>query len=61
MKCPLCQLELRITASRNIVEHDDTPEERTELYVEQDLSCVNKDCENFDTVVETIRTELPIG
>ena len=44
MKCPLCQVELRITRSRNVVEHDDTPNEETKLYVEQELSCLNKGC-----------------
>ena len=61
MKCPLCQVELRITRSRNVVEHDDTPNEETKLYVEQELSCLNKGCANYNTVVETIRNEIPIG
>jgi len=61
MKCPLCQVELRITASRNIVEHDDTPDEETKLYVEQDLSCLNKNCQNYKKVVQTVRSELEIG
>ena len=61
MKCPLCQVELRITRSRNVVEHDDTPNEETKLYVEQELSCLNKGCANYNTVVETIKNEIPIG
>lgn len=61
MKCPLCQLEMRITRSRNVVEHDDTPDEPTKLYVEQEMSCVNKNCSNYNTVVETVKNEIPIG
>ena len=61
MKCPLCQVEMRITRSRNVVEHDDTPNEETKLYVEQDLSCMNKTCANYESVVQTVRNELPIG
>ncbi len=61
MKCPLCQVELRITRSRNVVEHDDTPNEETKLFVEQELTCLNKSCPNYETVAQTIRSELPIG
>ena len=61
MKCPLCQVELRITNSRNVVEHDDTPNEETKLFVVQELSCLNKNCKNYETVVETVRHEIPIG
>lgn len=61
MKCPLCQVELRITKSRNVVENDDTPNEPTRLFVEQDLSCLNKSCAYYNTVVETVRNELEIG
>ena len=61
MKCPLCQVEMRITKSRNVVLNDDTPNEETKLYVEQDLSCMNKTCANYENVVQTVRNELPIG
>ena len=61
MKCPLCQIEMRITRSRNVIENDDTPERATKLYVEQDLTCLNKNCSNFNTVVDTVRSEQPIG
>ena len=61
MKCPLCQVELRITRSRNVVEHDDTPDQATKLYVEQELSCMNKNCGNYKTVVHTVKNEQPIG
>ena len=61
MKCPLCQVEMRISKSRYILEDDDTPDRPTKLYVVQNLSCVNKACENYDKDVETIKTEIPIG
>lgn len=61
MKCPLCQVEMRITKSRMVVENDDTPDEETKLFIEQNLSCLNKGCSNYETVIETIRHELPIG
>ncbi len=61
MKCPKCQVELRITRSRNVIENDNTPDAETRLFVEQELTCLNKGCENFETVVETVRNELPIG
>ena len=61
MKCPLCRVEMRISRSRNVVENDDTPDTPTKLYIEQDLTCLNKNCSNYEQVVETVRNELPIG
>lgn len=61
MKCPLCQTEMRITKSRNVVEHDDTPDIPTTLYIEQDLSCLNKQCANYNTVVTTVKNEQPLN
>ena len=57
MKCPLCQVEMRITKSRYVVED----EEEVRLFIEQDMTCVNKYCSNYNTVVETTKTEIPIG
>ena len=58
MKCPLCQLEMRITKTRNIVEIvEDVPH----LYFESEFSCFTKGCENYEKVVETVRDERPIG
>lgn len=61
MLCPVCQLEMRITNTRNVVEHDDTPNEETKLYVVQDLTCMNRECRNFNKVVDTVKNEIPIG
>ena len=58
MKCPLCQVEMRITKSRNII---DTSGEEPKLFFEQDLTCLNEKCENYETVVYTEKTELPVG
>ena len=61
MKCPLCQVEMRISRSRNVIENDDTPDQETKLYIEQELMCLNKNCSNYEQVVETVKNELPIG
>lgn len=61
MKCPLCSVEMRITKTRNILENDNTPDAETKLFVEQDLSCLNKNCSNYEKVVKTVRSEIQIG
>ena len=61
MKCPQCQVEMRISRSRNVVENDTTPEVATKLYIEQDLTCFNKQCSNYKKVVKTVRNELPLA
>ena len=61
MKCPACNLDMHITGSKNVVENDDTPNEKTKLYIVQQLKCRNKNCENYDKVIETNKIELPIG
>jgi len=61
MKCPLCNLEMRIIRTRNILENDNTPDAETKLFVEQDLSCMNENCNNHKKIVETVRHEVPIG
>ena len=61
MKCPLCRLEMRITKSINRVENDDSPDEETKLYMIQELTCMNKNCDNYNKVVETAKNELPLG
>lgn len=61
MKCPKCNLEMRIVKTRNILENDNTPDAETKLFVEQDLSCVNKNCSNFQQIVKTVKNEIPIG
>ena len=59
MKCPLCQVEMRITRSRNVIEFDE--EQKPKLFIEQDLSCMNRKCDNYDKVVTTVKNEQPLG
>ena len=61
MKCPVCQLEMRITRSRNVVENDDTPDRETKLFNEMEISCMNKNCKNYKQVVQIVKNEVPIG
>ena len=52
---------MRITASRYVIENDDTPDVPTKLYREIDLSCVNQKCANVGKVVETLKDELDLS
>lgn len=61
MFCPKCKIEMNIKATRYVVENDNTDAETTKLFLEHDLSCRNKICPKYGTVVETVRTELPIS
>lgn len=61
MKCPLCNVEMRIGQSRMVVENDDTPDIPTKLFIEQDFICLNRDCANYETTVETTKSELPLS
>ena len=61
MKCPLCNVEMRITKVRNILEDDDTPDKETKLFIIQELSCLNKDCPNNGQVVQTVKNEQQLG
>jgi len=58
MKCPLCQVDMIISKVRYVI---DTSEEEPKLFLEQDMSCRNKQCTNYEKVVETVRDELPVG
>mgnify|MGYP000226329068 CR=1 FL=1 len=58
MQCPLCKTELRIKGSRTVVENDDSPDKETRVYIEQELVCVNKKCENYQKVVSQQRAYL---
>ena len=52
-------MEMRITRSRNVIEFDE--EQKPKLFIEQDLSCMNKKCDNYDKVVTTVKNEQPLG
>jgi hypothetical protein len=60
MLCPKCKIEMRISASRYVVDHDDTPEAETKLYTQQDMVCRNKQCINYGKLVFQNLIELPI-
>ena len=60
MKCPLCNVELRIKVSRMLLENDDTPDVPTKLFAEHQMTCLNKNCTNYETVVDTIRNEIQL-
>ena len=61
MKCPLCNVEMRIIRSHMVLENDDTPDIPTKLYAEQELSCNNTNCANYQSVVETVRNEIQLS
>lgn len=60
MKCPLCNLEAHIKASRYVVENDDNNEE-TKLFLEQDIACMNSKCNNFNQKIHTFRNPIKLG
>ena len=53
MKCPLCNLECRIISSKYVLEG-------TRLYIKQGMTCMNKNCNNFQKEVNTAKNELPV-
>ena len=61
MQCPLCHVEMKITNSYIQLENDDTPDLPTRVFIMQDLSCVNRECTNYNTVVETSKGEMSVG
>lgn len=61
MKCPLCNLEMSIQASRYETVNDDSPDMETQLYMAMDLTCRNKKCSNFGKVVQTVKNQLPVN
>lgn len=60
MKCPLCNLEAYIKASRYVVKNDDNNEE-TKLFLEQDIACMNSKCNNFNQKIHTFRNPIKLG
>lgn len=61
MKCPLCSIEMAIKGSRHVVSGDKSPDEETKLYIEQDMTCRNKNCPNHGKVVDTARNEIQLS
>lgn len=61
MKCPLCQVEMRISKTRYETKNDDTAEKKTKLYAVQSLVCRSKQCENYGTLVQELYHELAVN
>ena len=59
MLCPICQLEMGISSSNNVIEVDQVTKQPS-LYLDQELSCRNKQCQNFQKVVTKIRHPLQV-
>ena len=59
MLCPICQLEMGIPSSNNVIEVDKVTNQPS-LYLDQELSCRNKQCQNFKKVVTKIRHPLQV-
>ncbi|MEG0762751.1 MAG: hypothetical protein RR424_02900 [Oscillospiraceae bacterium] len=58
MLCPDCSTELRITGNETVVSGDNSPNTSTEVTLLQHLSCQNKACARFGTIVYTSRARL---
>ena len=61
MKCPRCGVDAIISASRNKVEGDDSPERQTRLFRVLTFRCRNPQCEENGREVGTQRLEQPLG
>lgn len=61
MVCKTCGCELGAIRMRMVVENDTTPDKETKLFTEHDWACKNKHCSQFEVVVETTKTESPLG
>ena len=61
MLCPLWKTEMRIAQVRTVVEGDQSPDTPTVVYTEQELVCRNRQCANFEKVVQTSRAYLVGG
>ncbi|MEG1012441.1 MAG: hypothetical protein RSE54_11310 [Ruthenibacterium sp.] len=56
MLCPKCSTLLAIEKSYQRVEGDKSENTQTKVYTVQELICRNKNCGNFQKVVETAET-----
>ena len=57
MKCPVCQVEMRISKTR----YKTTQEPTIRLFAVQTLVCRNRQCENYGAVVEEVTHELSVN
>ena len=61
MKCPLCNVEARITKTCTTVEGDESPNTETKVYTIQEISCMNKNCSNYEKVIAKAKHKLNIS
>lgn len=61
MKCPKCNIEAAIVATRYVTENDDTADKKTKLYIEQDMACRNPNCTENGNVIGVIRNEIELS
>lgn len=54
MLCPKCAIECKIGKSYFKTVDDDTPDKKTKVYMCHDMVCRNKQCTNYDSVIETV-------
>jgi len=54
MKCPLCNIEARITKT---TQHVNMEEQKLYRYME--FTCYNKKCKNYEKVIDEVREEVP--
>lgn len=47
-----------IDGTRYVFEGDESPETETKAFVEMDLKCRNKNCGNYDKVIQTSKVPL---
>lgn len=55
MKCPLCNIDMRVDDKGIHVENDNSPELPTCVYSEQSLTCINPQCKNNGKEVDVLR------
>jgi hypothetical protein len=60
MKCSLCNVEASITKTFNRVEGDNSPYTETKVYTVQEMSCRNKNCDNYNKVIAVVEHQLNI-
>lgn len=59
MICPECQTELKIKEQGKLqLLNDDSPDKETEVYMVQELYCVNDKCSKNGEVVETVKHKM---
>ena len=58
MKCPKCNIEMRIKESKNVIDlHGESPK----LFRQSVLTCRNQSCGNYNTDVKVVRNELQLS